>query len=353
MKSFYEFCQHIQKHKKILNEETLGMQDPVPLSQFAAKPELSAAAAKGGQLDQNPKDDVVAATLSGSGPVSSLLPTQSTLVSDKVLNFILAYLSGQSWMNLQDMGAIVSGDNAIMDGHHRWAAAYAVDPSMTVNFVRIPLPLAKLISILNLYTVGTLGRMKGNPSDGESIAQAFANLIKKLQNAFTNGFSYTDDNGTSEYSPEQVQQALAKAKGANNNPELGLKQIIANVQSIPADKQKSATNLVRDEMPVINKKELADLVKNLNAGNVDHMQPLGRAVYDAIQGKSQAAVPQQAPANPAGAPATPTAAAPVAAPQMQNASTEYYGFTLKEQLSVLSGISTVDQISKKKNRRSK
>lgn len=351
MKSFYEFCQHIQKHKKILNEETLGMQDPVPLSQFAAKPELSAAAAKGGQLDQNPKDDVVAATLSGSGPVSSLLPTQSTLVSDKVLNFILLNLSGQ--MSLQDMGAIVSGDNAIMDGHHRWAAAYAVDPSMTVSFVRIPLPLAKLISILNLYTVGTLGRMEGNPSDGESIAQAFANLIKKLQNAFTNGFSYSDKNGTSEYSPEQVQQALAKAKGANNNPELGLKQIIANVQSIPADKQKSATNLVRDEMPVINKEELADLVKNLNAGNVDHMQPLGRAVYDAIQGKSQAAVPQQPPANPAGAPATPTTAAPVAAPQMQNASTEYYGFTLKEQLSVLSGISTVDQISKKKNRRSK
>ena len=270
----------------------------------------------------------------------------------KSVNFILLNLSGQ--MSLQDMGAIVSGDNAIMDGHHRWAAAYAVDPSMTVSFVKIPLPLAKLISILNLYTVGTLGRMKGNPSDGESIAQAFANLIKKLQNAFTNGFTYTDDNGTSEYSPEQVQQALAKAKGANNNPELGLQQIIANVQSIPADKQKSATNLVRDEMPVINKKELADLVKNLKAGNVDHMQPLGRAVYDAIQGKSQAAVPQQPPANTAGAPATPTAAAaPVTAPQMQNASTEYYGFTLKEQLSVLSGISTVDQISKKKNHRSK
>lgn len=359
MKSFYEFYQQVYNELAPASGQTLGMKDPVEFDKFKAIKPLAAAAAVGGQLDGNPKDDAVQAVQNTKGPVVNLRPTQSTLVSDKVLNFALAHLSG-TWMNLVEMEAIVSGDNAIMDGHHRWAAALLVDPSLVVNYAKIMLPLEKLISILNLYSVGKLNVPEGNKADGESIAGAFQNLLEKIPAAFKDGFQ----SGKSAYSPEAIKKIFATMPGADGNPEEGMRIMVKNCKAAlgNSDLMKSATSIDRKQMPVINKDQVAGLIEDLTQGNVDHNSPLSQAVLQAMKGGSGPAkpTPQAEPGAPAaggstppsGAPKPPGAPAgaltPPGAPPAQNASTEYFGFTMLEQAMILSGLASTEQIERKK-----
>ena len=281
VKNFYEMMM-------LMETETLQRPDPVPLSK------VDSAAAKvavvSGHKDGVPKDDPVQANMGASGSVSKLKPTQSTLVSDKVLNFALAYLGGEAWMDLSKMDAIVSGDGAIMDGHHRWAAALIVNPAMEVGYTLISLPLEKLISILNVYTKGALGKEKGNPDAGETLAQAFANLEAKIRGAFANGFQA----GKSSYDAQTVQSMMAKMPGANGDANRGMEQMVQNASAAASNQNmtKSATNLARADMPVIDKEQVAKLVADLQAGNVDVMQPYSKDVLAAIGGQKNASVQQ-------------------------------------------------------------
>jgi hypothetical protein len=281
MKNFYEMMM-------LMENETLQKPDPVPLSKVDSN--AAKVAVVSGQKDGVPKDDPIQANMGASGPVSGLKPTQSTLVSDKVLNFALAYLGGEQWMDLSQMDAIVSGDGAIMDGHHRWAAALIVNPGMKVGYTLITLPLEKLISILNVYTKGALGKEKGNPDAGETLAQAFANLEAKIRGAFSNGFQY----GKSNYDAQTVQDRLAKMPGANGDANTGMEQMVQNAKAAASnqDMTKSATNLARADMPVIDKEQVAKLVTDLKTGNVDIMQPYSKDVLAAIGGQKNASVQQ-------------------------------------------------------------
>lgn len=274
MKNFYEMMM-------LMEVETLQKPDPVPLSKVDSN--VAKVAVVSGQKDNNPKDEAIQANMNASGPASELRPTQSTLVSDKVLTFALAYLGGETWMDLSKMDAIVSGDKAIMDGHHRWAAALIVNPRMAVNYTLINLPLEKLISILNVYTKGALGKEKGNPDAGETLAQAFANLESKIRSAFSSGFQ----SGKSSYDAQTVQARMAKMPGANGDPNRGMEQMVQNANAVASNQNmtKSATNLARADMPIIDKDQVAKLVSDLKAGNVDVMQPYSREVLTAIGGQ--------------------------------------------------------------------
>jgi len=53
---------------------------------------------------------------------------------------------------------IVTSDNYILDGHHRWATAWAGHPSNKIKVTVIPLPLKHLFLVLRAY-----GAAKGNP----------------------------------------------------------------------------------------------------------------------------------------------------------------------------------------------
>jgi len=328
MKNFYEMMM-------LMEAETLQKSDPVALSKV--DPNVAKVAVVSGQNDGNIKDDPIQANMNASGPVSELRPTQSTLVSDKVLTFALAYLKGESWMDLSKMDAIVSGDKAIMDGHHRWAAALIVNPGMSVNYTLINLPLQKLISILNVYTKGALGKDKGNPDAGETLAQAFANLESKIRNAFSNGFQ----SGKSAYDAQTMKSLMAKMPGSNGDPNKGMEQMVQNANAVAsnANMTKSATNLARADMPVIDKDQVAKLVSDLKSGAVDVMRPYSREVLSAIGGQKNVATQQpQGQVNQANLPRQNQMAnqAPQQQ-QLQAAHTSHKGTSLNEWL-VLSGI---------------
>lgn len=289
MKSFAEFYRQVSKHK-LLKEENmagspvsgfsmtqgtqnnqtgdidLGMgADPIPLSKFAQNPAIAQSLVKSGNTDNNATDDIIKAEFTGIRP-NELKPTQTTLVWDKVLSMIQTGITKPEF--LKDMQAIVSGDNAIMDGHHRWAAALVLYPQNEVRVLKMNLPLGKLISVLNAYTVGQLGVMQGNPSKGDTIEQAFAKLREKL--------------GT--LKPE----LLAQIPDANGDPQKGLQILIENLDAIPAASKTSATNLPREEMPVIppdgmdKDAVLQALQKAANDGMIDIKGPLSIAVQKAL-----------------------------------------------------------------------
>lgn len=326
-----------------MEAETLQKADPVPLSKVDSN--VAKVAVVSGQKDGNPKDEAIQANTNASGPASELRPTQSTLVSDKVLGFALAYLGGETWMDLTKMDAIVSGDKAIMDGHHRWAAALIVNPGMAVSYTLINLPLQKLISILNVYTKGAIGKEKGNPDAGETLGQAFANLEAKIRNAFSNGFQ----SGKSSYDAQTVQARMAKMPGANGDSNKGMEQMVQNAKAAASNQSmtKSATNLARADMPVIDKEQVAKLVTDLKAGNVDVMQPYSREVLATIGGqKNVAQGPQAQQINVQGQPnqivnqgvQPKVQVNQVARPQLQAAHTSHEGASSLNEWLVLSGI---------------
>ena len=46
---------------------------------------------------------------------------------------------------------IVSSDNYLMDGHHRWFAFILDDANMKVNVVKVDLPGSKLLDMMNKF----------------------------------------------------------------------------------------------------------------------------------------------------------------------------------------------------------
>jgi len=240
-------------------------------------PAAAKAAVKAGRKDNDEKDDSAIASKIKTGfstPVSKLFPAQTEVIPEKAVGIALGMLnSGKVGGNL---GAIVSGDNHIMDGHHRWAATTLVDPNASVEGIKIDVPGDALVGILNVYTKGALGRTQGNPGKGnvnaftpEKIKSVLDDLIEKG----TKIGSVDDSGGYSEkqVSGEEVKAILGKMKGANGDPEKGKELMAANAAKL--NKKIPSWAPPRVDMPVINSDELSGLISKLKSGDFDIVEP--------------------------------------------------------------------------------
>ena len=234
-------------------------------------------AVTGGKKDKDDKDDSAIASKIKTGfstPVSKLFPAQTEVIPEKAVGIALGMLnSGKVGGNL---GAIVSGDNHIMDGHHRWAATTLVDPNASVEGIKIDIPGDALVGILNVYTKGALGRTQGNPGKGnvnaftpEKIKSVLDDLIEKG----TKIGSVGDDGSYSEkeIGGEEVKNILGKMKGANGDPEKGKELMAANAAKL--NKKIPSWAPPRVDMPVINSDELGGLINKLKSGEFDIVEP--------------------------------------------------------------------------------
>jgi len=234
-------------------------------------------AVTGGKKDKDDKDDSAIASKIKTGfstPVSKLFPAQTEVIPEKAVGIALGMLnSGKVGGNL---GAIVSGDNHIMDGHHRWAATTLVDPNASVEGIKIDIPGDALVGILNVYTKGALGRTQGNPGKGnvnaftpEKIKSVLDDLIEKG----TKIGSVGDDGSYSEkeINGEEVKNILGKMKGANGDPEKGKELMAANAAKL--NKKIPSWAPPRVDMPVINSDELGGLINKLKSGEFDIVEP--------------------------------------------------------------------------------
>ena len=354
MKSFAEFYRQVQK-ERLKREDTLGQKDPIHLSQVNKN--VATAAVDSGLKDNNPQDDALQADTAFSAPAQALNPSQTEIILIKAFNMAMNTTTvGGKYEPGGDLGAIVSEDKFIMDGHHRWASTLLVKPDAQIQATKIPLPGQKLVSLLNIYTAAK-GKT-GNPAQGNLKEFTGDNIQKNIIDvAKQTGKSpdhHDPDGVVPGYNWDELQQKLSMLGGGDF--EKGLQIVKANADAI-GSRELPSWAPPRVEMPVVTKKEIPDLVAKLTKGEIDFNDPHSPDTQSAMKGGSAPTPEAQSPAAPtpvqAPAPAPASPAAPAGAPPMQNASTFHPGLALSEQLLVLSGVLTVEQAEKNKKKKSK
>ena len=99
--------------------------------------------------DGDDKDDIVKTKLK-KVTVSSLKPLQSQIYFDKAIQKIAK--KGVDKIKKSKKILIVSRDNRIIDGHHKFLSAFLIDPKLKVNALEIDLPVKELLPLSLSYT---------------------------------------------------------------------------------------------------------------------------------------------------------------------------------------------------------
>jgi hypothetical protein len=145
------------------------------------------------KLANNPKPTKVDVAKGGniSAAANTLKASQTTMDFGKFVGMAIQMLGKiGSFSNGAggDLGAIISSDNYIMDGHHRWAATLMVDPTAQVGGIKINIPGEKLVGVLNVWTVAHGGQ--GKPSDTELSSLTGDNVAAKFKEMASKGGKY-------------------------------------------------------------------------------------------------------------------------------------------------------------------
>ena len=251
---------------------------PISLQQIVTKKDGANAAIGGGVEDGNPTDDIVAGQ-SAAIPVTQLKPAQTEIIKEKAFGMAIAMLNKGKWNGL-DLGAIVSNDNYIMDGHHRWAAVSLIDPNAKVQVTAIDLPGGPLVSVLNVVTVGKLGITTGNRGKGSVADFTGDKFLSVIDSALVKGIQ-----GEFPIKPEQVKDALSNMPGANGNAEEGKRIMMSNADALPKKIMPNAPP--RLQMPVIDTKKVNMTKKMLEKGLVDINPPYTLKVKKSFNLKEQ------------------------------------------------------------------
>lgn len=279
-----------QEFKKLIREEiknfieeadVFGQTTAIPLSKIDSK--AAKAAFSSGTKDGNDKDDSAATDASFPFPVGELKPMQKEVIPDKALAFALGFLRDKT-PDLSNMEAIVSSDDYIMDGHHRWAAHTLINPAAQVQVAKIDMPADDLITTLNIYTKAK--GLKGNPGRGD--VTKFASSIPKLLTiAMAKGTAgLPDDKGHwPVVSAEEVKTLLGKVPGANGDADKGMKIMVANAKKLPTQKHPNAPSRV--DMPVIDaaKGDLKKVLAKIASGEMDIKEPFTNTVSGLLKTK--------------------------------------------------------------------
>jgi hypothetical protein len=89
----------------------------------------------------------------GKMHVGRLKATQRGIDVRKVLRMAKEYQQGK-FPNIKDQ-IIVSSDDHVLDGHHRWAALVVTDPNETMNVLKVGMPMQALLAKANSYKGAT------------------------------------------------------------------------------------------------------------------------------------------------------------------------------------------------------
>jgi len=258
-----------KKRRLFEDDEVFGTKDAMPLSQVPA--DAAKAAYKGGKADGDTADDQIPSK-KVSVAAGKLKPSQKEVVPQKAVEFAFSAIMKINPMPSGpggDLQAIISNDNYIMDGHHRWAATFLVDPSATLDATQIDLPGGALVTALNVVTKG-LGR-GGNTGKGD-IAQFGGKPIEDAIDAVL------EKGYWAEKDPAKCKEAFEKWGGS---VEEAKKKMVANAAKMPKAIPGWAPNRV--DMPVINAPEVATIAKAIAAGAIDLKAPYGPDVKDKME----------------------------------------------------------------------
>ncbi len=249
------------KLKKILSEiEVLGQEKPIPLSKIPDT--VAKIAVSSGRKDNNPTDDI-AMSKKAAIPVKDLKPAQTEIIKEKAFGMAIKFLDRGEWDGV-DLEAIISSDNYIMDGHHRWAAVSLIDKNAKIAGTVINLPGAALVSVLNIVTK-SIGR-SGNPGQGDIATFTGKQFEPIITKALAEGIK-----GQYPIPAEKIKSAMAKVPGSNGDPEKAKQIMMANADALPKQIMPDAPDRV--DMPVIGPEEVQKISNVIRNGVVDFTKP--------------------------------------------------------------------------------
>ena len=209
-----------------------------------------------GDIDGERTDDVVRNSTK-SYSAKSLHPSQSEIFLGKSLGMAIGGVRGG------DLGAVVSSDNHILDGHHRWAATMFSDPNARVQGVGVAMTIGDLIPVLRAVGDALGNERRGMPGGGDiNIYQAsFNDVLSAVKNGTNMNPKFYDK-----------QKALDWLESIGGESEL--KKRFQAIQSKTPPQGAPA----RTDMPVIDAdkgqvKLVSDLLKN---GKIDVKQPYAK-----------------------------------------------------------------------------
>lgn len=82
----------------------------------------------------------------GKMPVIKLDPIQAEMWVDKVIKDFKKHTPKVSEKFLRNKSVfIISADNKIVDGHHRYLLSMFIDPQMPISYIKVDLPMKELI----------------------------------------------------------------------------------------------------------------------------------------------------------------------------------------------------------------
>ena len=225
-------------------------------------PALAKEISQAGLKDGDPNDDKVPTKQKVMKSVS-LKPSQTTMVVSDIVGVALEMLYLRD--NDSDLGALVSSDNYILDGHHRWAASIlAWGTQAKVKVWQAGVKGETLIKILNILSKGAYGVSTGNSGKG-SIQNIVPGKIRaQLEEFLLKGRAHK------KFAPsgDLVKKILKDNFGS---VEKGIDMLSRRSKLIETSVPSWAPN--RSNMPVIKRKNAPGAAKLLNQGVIDWHAP--------------------------------------------------------------------------------
>jgi len=158
--------------------------------------------------------------------------------------------------NLKDTDIIISLDNYIVDGHHRWAMAYILNPNCEITCTQIRFSMKKIIKKLKNISLlykedkhkknGKLNIEKILKDDKKQVIDEIKNIIS---DAIENGFMFNDGISKSNKNWSGLEKFLKKLKNKLDISENILDYVYKNLKNLPV----SIKNISRKNMPQIKK----------------------------------------------------------------------------------------------------
>lgn len=194
--------------------------------------------------------------------VNKLKAAQNEIIPEKAIGMAIGMMLSKNPIKVGgDLGSIISKDGYIMDGHHRWAATFLVDPGAKVQATQIDLNGIPLVSALNIITKGKFNR-EGNQGKG-NIKDFTSKVIgKHLDDFIENGIG-----GEFPISKEDIRKYLGRVPGAKGDYQVGRAIMMKNADSLPKVIMKGAPK--RLDMPVIGPDEVKKVKRMLADGEID------------------------------------------------------------------------------------
>jgi len=241
-----------------------------PLELSDVDPEEAADHVQLGQKDGDQKDDVIDVDKS-SISVRKLKPSQSSMNIEKAVGMAISMINKSGPFKGGpggDLGAFISSDSFIMDGHHRWIASFMVDPDSKIIGHLVEFPRKELIAVLNTISKGVFGVQKGKPATGGFEQFTFDGVKQTLEKFVVEG----DGNFIKPDDVRKAAETFTGLKGDEAIEEMA-EQFAENLDSATLEVPKDSPE--REDMPVIDGDDIEQAVKLLKGGHVDVSEPYG------------------------------------------------------------------------------